>query len=120
LQALAFFMYFRAKLKNNSITMKKVIIPALAIAMLSLASCKKAYTCACTSTWSYTIGSTSYTDTYDDDAAVYSKKMSKKTAQAACDAEKASVEKTFQNAITENGQYPMDSGESLSTTCTLK
>lgn len=51
--------------------MKKIITLSLAVVALSLASCKKDYTCTCTAS---TGGSNTYTIT----------KASKKTAQANC------------------------------------
>jgi hypothetical protein len=104
--------------------MKVAILPALTIVMLSLVSCKKTYTCACTSTYSVTTSSGSSVVTnsgyYDDGGGAYGKKMNKKTAQAACDAEKASFEKAMMNTYTNNGSEPLDANESLSTECTLK
>lgn len=98
--------------------MKKLFIPVALV--LSLASCKKAYTCSCSTVYTYDDGAGYSTETWADDDKVYSAKMSKKAATAACDAEKASLEKSFNNAITDNGQYTLGAGESIVSSCTLK
>ena len=100
--------------------MKKITLLAAVIAVASFASCKKAYTCACTTTVTSPnyLGTGTTTNVYNDDAAAYGKKMNKKTAQSACDAEKASMEQTFKNAETSNGQYTSTSVSTVD--CTLK
>lgn len=96
------------------------IFSIAAIALISLASCKKKYYCDCQVQYSYDTGSGMAVETWHDDGAAYSKKMYKKTAQSSCDAEKASIQKTFINVLTDNGNYPMEPTDILSTTCTLK
>jgi hypothetical protein len=98
--------------------MKKITILAVAALAISLASCKKSYTCACTTTINFN-GSTISNAYYKDDATSYSKKMNKKTAQAACDNKKASLDASWKNGLTDNGTYP-NPGITASTSCDLK
>lgn len=95
--------------------MKKITILAVALLAISFASCKKEYTCACTTTLSYTGGK----DDYKDDAQAYSKKMSKKTAEAACDEKQVAIDASYKNALTDNGVEP-DPGVTAKTACELK
>jgi hypothetical protein len=96
--------------------MKKITILAVAALAISFASCKKSYTCACTTTLNFS-GSTP--STYKDDATSYSKKMNKKTAEAACDNKKASLDASWKNGLTDNGTDP-NPGVTASTSCDLK
>jgi len=95
--------------------MKKITILALALVAISFASCKKEYTCACTTTISYSGGN----DLYKDDAQPYSKKMSKKTAEAACDEKQTAIDASYKNAFTDNG-VDQNPGISAKTACELK
>jgi phage-related tail protein len=94
--------------------MKKIVLLIAAIASLGFASCKKAYTCECTTT----ITSGSFSDSYLSSAKEYSKKMSKKQAQSACDHEAESIQSTANNSITDNGNDPAFAV--ATTACSLK
>jgi hypothetical protein len=96
--------------------MKKITLLAAVIVVASFTSCKKAYTCSCSTVFTYSTGSP---DTYKDDAKAYSKKMNKKTAQAACDEKKAAIDADYKNALTNNGTDP-NPGVTTATTCDLK
>lgn len=74
--------------------MKKMILGVAALSMLALVSCKKDYTCECTSTSG---GSTATSSVTINDT--------KKNAEEACEASSASV---------------TSGGQTSSTTCTLK
>ncbi len=96
--------------------MKTLKLFTFVFATIFFSSCKKDYTCACTTY--YTMNG--FSMVWEDDNASYNKKMNKKTAQSSCDAEKASMEKSAQNLFTNNGANPMPAGESVTVKCTLK
>ena len=65
-------------------------------------SCKKNYTCDCTTTWTYSGG----TEVNKNSSKEYSSKLTKKQAEATCDHEAESLESTIQNINTTNGSSP--------------
>jgi len=96
--------------------MKKLTILAVAVLAFAATSCKKAYTCSCTTTFNYSGFSP---DTYKDDSEEYSKKMTKKTAEAACDNKADSFDNSYKNALTDNGT-DTNPGVTAKTECELK
>ncbi len=58
-------------------------------------------------------------DNYKDNAEAYSKKMNKKTAEAACDEKEKALDASWKNGLTDNGTDP-NPGVTASTTCELK
>ena len=56
---------------------------------------------------------------YKDDSEAYSKKMSKKTAESACDNKQASLDASYKNALTDNGVDP-NPGVTAKSDCELK
>ncbi len=69
--------------------MKMKFILASIIFVFYFTSCKKAYTCSCTTTIVEPVAGTFISK---DDSTPYSRKMNKKTAQSACDNKRASIE----------------------------
>jgi hypothetical protein len=89
--------------------MKKIIVLSF-IAAAALSSCKKAYTCACVTTYYYNGNHVMDVET----GVAYRKTMTKKTAVAACEHEAASLDK---NAVYAVGNDP---AFTTNVTCTLK
>ncbi len=46
--------------------------------------------------------------------------MKKDQAQAACDHEREAIESNVNKGATDNGNYPLSSGSSITTACELK
>jgi len=97
--------------------MKKIMIMAV-FASLTAASCKKSYTCNCTTTDRDSSGSTVQTYTYKNSSTVYSEKMSKKQAEAACKHEEQAVHSTYSNWFSNNGSSP-DPKYTTTTSCQI-
>lgn len=90
---------------------------------LLFVSCKKNYTCECSSviTLYYESDKKFHTDPpYNNHTAPYSEKMKKKQAIAACEHEQRVTQSNLVNAFTANGRDPFRAGESVVTTCKLK
>jgi len=84
------------------------------------ASCKKAYTCQCSTTTTIPSSVTQgdpYTTINRSQNIEYSAKMKKKQAEAACEHEQQTISSIMQNGWTENGTY--NSGIVSVTTCDL-
>jgi hypothetical protein len=99
--------------------MKKLIILSAALLAFAATSCKKAYTCNCVTTDTYTDPSGNETYVYKNTSKAYSAKMSKKQAESACDHEETAVHSTYLNAYTDNGSSP-DPTFSTNTECSIK
>ena len=85
-----------------------------------LFSCKKSYTCDCKSTWVIKSSNGNfYTYIFPGEAAPYNEKLTKKQAKAACAHQQVTTESDLNNNITDNGKYPLESGESIKTECNL-
>jgi hypothetical protein len=88
--------------------MKKIIILSMACGVLSLASCKKTYSCSCT-TKATGSGTTEEVTTSNS----YSEKMKEKQAKSACASSQTAVKAAADKAY--NG-----TGLSVSTSCEVK
>ncbi len=85
-----------------------------------LTSCKKSYTCSCSTSWTYKSSSGNYnTQTFAGDKSAYGSKLTKKQAKNACEHERVATETNFTNVITDNGYYPLVAGESVNTSCSI-
>ena len=99
--------------------MKKPLSLFLLLALL--ASCKKNYTCSCTTVLIGKSSNGSYiTNTQPGTDKEYSQKLTKKQAESACSYEQNAIQTSFNRAYTDNGYAPLKSGESINTTCNLK
>lgn len=101
-------------------TKSLLLLPGLAL--LALSSCKKTYTCECSTDFTYRSSSSGslFTATYPGETTQYSEKMREKQAKAACAHEAPTIEKNFSNFITDNGKFPLKSGEKITTSCSIK
>jgi hypothetical protein len=77
----------------------KTLFVAVMFLALACTSCKKAYTCECTTTTTGTSQGVSLSFPSKSDSKAYGKKMSKKQAEAACDHMATSVQSTEENAF---------------------
>lgn len=94
--------------------MKNITLLVAALVLIGFSSCKKAYSCECTTTLNY-VGTTP--DTYGSKTTTYSEKMTKKQAQSACDHEAVTIKSNFNDVITQAGATGF---VTPSTACTLK
>jgi hypothetical protein len=99
--------------------MKHVLLSAFFV--MTLMSCKKKYTCDCSTAYTYKSQNTGdyLTLTIPGDKNAYSQKMTKKQATDACKNQQDAVQSDFTNGITNNGQQPLGPGESIQTTCSI-
>jgi hypothetical protein len=98
--------------------MKHILLPALFA--LAFSACKKTYTCDCSTVYTYKSQSGDFiTLTIPGDKSPYSQKMTKKQAIEACNHEQESTQSDFTNGITNSGQKPLGSGESIQTNCSI-
>lgn len=88
--------------------MKKIVLLSFAIAAISLASCKKSYSCSCTTKATGQGFNEEVTSSNS-----YSEKMKEKQAKAACANSQTAVKATADKAY--NG-----TGASVTTTCEVK
>lgn len=97
----------------------KNLLPLFALGLV-LASCKKEYTCDCTTTDTYTDNNgVKVVTAVENDSKAYSAKMTEKQAKAACEAEAPAIESNFLDLYESlNGAPP--EGELIETTCKLK
>ena len=93
--------------------MRKIIL-IVAVFSLGIVSCKKTYTCECTTSSNYA----GITENNKSSASNYSTKMTKKQAQSACEHEAQSVKSTFENSFSENGTATTSA--TVVTNCELK
>lgn len=82
--------------------------------------CKKSYQCNCTTTvvMKFSSGSTD-TRIFPNTPEAYSEKLTKKQAEASCEHQEQAVLSSFTNAWTNNGMFPLESGESIVTECVI-
>jgi hypothetical protein len=102
--------------------MKKLILLFLAgTLILSISSCKKTYTCSCSTTYTFkNSNNNGYTTIIiPAEKKAYSRKMSEKKAKVACTHEGVAIQTNFENGITGNGYYSLDGGESIFTNCAI-
>lgn len=99
--------------------MKKYLIVLFSV--LALASCKKKYTCDCSTVVSESRGggTTNYLFTFPADKKQYSEKMTKKQAEAACEHQQNAIETVFKNGYKGSSNYVIVSGDIVVTTCSL-
>ena len=90
------------------------------LAGLALASCKKEYSCDCTSTVTFTDNGFSYTQYFKNESTPYSQKLSEKQAESVCDHEEETIASTLRNNITANGTQPFPPEIQLTVGCNLK
>ena len=100
--------------------MKKSLLILLAGLLFSLFSCKKTYTCNCNTSYTYKGSSGSYfTIIIPANKTPYSQKMNLKKANSACKHEQFAIQTNFTSAITDNGKYPLTTGESIVASCAI-
>lgn len=104
---------FVKHLKNHH--MKKIILTSAVLLAFVAVSCKKPYTCTCTTTTTYSGGSPDINKSHVKE---YSEKMTQKQAESACDHEEQAIKSTFDASFTENGSQPAFG--QVSTTCELQ
>jgi hypothetical protein len=99
--------------------MKYILLPALFA--LAFSSCKKSYTCDCSTVYTYKSHNTGdfVTLTIPGDKNAYGQKMTKNQAVEACKHEQESTQSDFTNGITGSGQTPLEPGESIQTNCSI-
>jgi hypothetical protein len=89
--------------------------------VLILCSCKKNYTCNCTTELKFKTNSGSYDTRYfPAKKEPYSSKMSKKQAESSCEHQRTAIETNFTSAYTDAGQFPLLPGESIRTNCLIE
>ncbi len=99
--------------------MRTLIFLASGILFLSTTSCGKYYECSCTTTSVIVAGGTT-TSSFNGTSSTYGRRMKKDQAQAACDHEREAIESNVNKGATDNGNYPLSSGSSITTACELK
>ena len=88
------------------------------ISLICLSSCKKVYTCECHTTFRQKLDNGSFfTDVVPGSKTPYSEKLSESKAKAACEHEEIATQTNFTNTMTDNGNFPLSAGESISTSC---
>ena len=89
--------------------------------LLILGSCKKNYTCECTTTLKYPSSLTgqNMTVVLHGSTVKYSEKLSRTQAEAACIHEETAIQTNVINWDTRNGAYVYKTGESTITECSL-
>jgi hypothetical protein len=100
--------------------MKRKTLLLAVLAVLSLASCRKQYTCNCVFTITSNNNGSTTTSQYRNTSTTYSEKMKKEKADAACDHEAIAVQSTYTALFTNNGTIPPDPSLNYNTTCTLQ
>jgi hypothetical protein len=80
--------------------MKILNILLILLGIFFSSSCKKVYTCSCTTTLLYTSGGAV---NYLDNSEKYSEKMNKRTAESACENKEKSLNSSYSNALSNNG-----------------
>lgn len=89
--------------------------------LLLLYSCKKNYTCACSvKRVFYASDQKLHTVENGGSSTVYTQKLTKKQATAACTHEENAMQTSLTNWYTYNGSYTYKKGESLTATCALQ
>ena len=99
--------------------MKNLVFLILGIIVLSTTSCGKYYSCECTTTTVINAGG-STTSTFKGTSSTYGKRMKQTEAQSACDHEREAIESSVNRGATDNGNYPLTYGSSITTACELK
>ncbi len=85
-----------------------------------LVSCRKRYTCECYTTLVFQYQGGYASIVLPASKSAYTAKLTEKQARAACQHEEAAVESSYTNAETNNGNNPLQPGESVKTSCGLK
>jgi hypothetical protein len=98
--------------------MKKTILSIFLVG-LAMASCKKAYTCDCVTTYKDSSNGTTVVANYKNTSVSYSEKMKEKQAKSACDHEAKAIQSNFESIETFNGTQTQDPAYVYSTACTL-
>lgn len=93
--------------------MKKIIF--LSLLIISFTSCKKKYNCRCTTTIIYQSSQSSYSSKN----VPMKEKMTEKQAKAVCANEVENIDATYNNYITNNGNWSSN-GITPHTTCALE
>jgi hypothetical protein len=103
-----------------SLSLVKVGIFLVCLAIISF-GCKKGRVCECTTTWTFQYSNGSGYDTriYPSDASPYTKGLTKKQALRACDNQRATINLSFTDLITDHGSDPLKPGEKIETECIL-
>lgn len=100
--------------------MKINLLLLLCPLLLSISSCKKTYTCNCSTSYTYKSSNGGYSNIIiPANGASYSEKMTEKKAKVACQHEQTAIQTNFTNGITGNGQSSLVSGESIVTSCAI-
>ena len=86
-----------------------------------LFSCRKDRICECTTTWTFKYSSGNGYDTriFPSDSKTYNQRFTKSQAINACKHQRASVQTSFEDIITDHGADPLVSGEKIETECDL-
>lgn len=100
--------------------MKINLLLLLCPLLLSITSCKKTYTCNCNTTYTFKNTNGSFSSVViPANGTAYNEKMKQKQAYAACKHEQTGIQTNFTNGITDNGRYPLVSGESIVSNCVI-
>lgn len=100
--------------------MKNKFLYIIAVSTLFFASCKKSYTCDCTSVTTFSAaltGSTPFVINSKSTSVAYSEKMSEKQAKSACDHEAISIKSSEDAYIVDQGAGGL---VTVVTTCAIK
>ena len=83
--------------------MKNVTLVLILLVFLSLVSCKKSYTCDCTTVTTAVDPKYPSVIRNESTSMPYSEKMTEKQAKATCDHQAESIKSTYNNSFTGNG-----------------
>lgn len=96
--------------------MKYIAYLMVGAALLSGCKKRKEYTCSCVTTVFYGFSQYSYRST----AEKMDKKLTEKQARSVCSHEAASIDKTYSNFLTGNGNFQNNTGFTQETACNLQ
>jgi hypothetical protein len=95
--------------------MKQIIF--FSVLILTFSSCKKEYNCRCSTTVLF--GNSFSQNTYPSKNVAMNKKMTEKQAKAVCAHEAESINATYTNFITNNGNWSSN-GTTAHTICSIE
>ena len=104
------------RIKFKPEEMKKIFL--LLVLAATFSSCKKTYTCDCTTTFNYLSSGSYPSTTYESNSVAYTNQMTKRKATAACEHEGKNINSTYVNIKTNNSPGSL-SGVSIATECKL-
>jgi len=99
--------------------MKKVFI--IVLGAFVVISCKKGHICECTTTWTFQYSSGNGYDTriFPSDSKPYNEGITKRQGKNACQHQSATIQRSFEDLITDHGSDPLKPGEKIITECDL-